>query len=371
MEKTSNAEIKRRNRQNILRFIFGARTTSRLEIAAALDLSMPTVLQNVKELEELGLVAEAGQFDSTGGRKAARLTSVPEYRLAAGLDITRNHVALVLSDLSGNLLSHRRVACPFSDTAEYYRGLAALLEDYFGETPNAKERLLGVGISVPGILNADGTILTDSHALSLSNLSCAVIGQSIPYPCHFLNDANAAGLAELRRMPAESTLVYLSLSNSVGGAFFLNGKLYAGENERAGEFGHMRLIPGGRECYCGQRGCLDAYCSALRLAEGGRLEDFFAALAAGDPGCVARWEEYKTHLALAVTNLRMGLDCTVMLGGYVGGHLEPFLPQLQEAVRKLDTFGSPERYLQACRYRHEASAYGGAMLLVAGYLDSI
>ena len=55
---------------------------------------------------------------------------------------------------------------------------------------------------------------------------------------------------------------YIMLSNNVGGAMIINGKVYSGNNFRPAEVGHMTLVPQGRQCYCGQYGCVDSYLSA-------------------------------------------------------------------------------------------------------------
>lgn len=59
--------------------------------------------------------------------------------------------------------------------------------------------------------------------------------------------------------------IYLSLNQTLGGAFCIGGNLFSGENQKAGEFGHMILVPQGRKCYCGKSGCADAYCAAGAL----------------------------------------------------------------------------------------------------------
>lgn len=61
--------------------------------------------------------------------------------------------------------------------------------------------------------------------------------------------------------------LYLSLNNTLGGAFCIDGKLILGENQKAGEFGHIILVPGGKQCYCGKRGCADVYCAASALTD--------------------------------------------------------------------------------------------------------
>ena len=74
--------------------------------------------------------------------------------------------------------------------------------------------------------------------------------------------------------------LYLSLNNTLGGAFCIDGKLILGENQKAGEFGHMILVPGGKKCYCGKLGCADAYCAASVLTDETHqtLEQFMAHL---------------------------------------------------------------------------------------------
>lgn len=77
----------------------------------------------------------------------------------------------------------------------------------------------------------------------------------------------------------------------------------------------MTVVPDGEACYCGKKGCLDAYCSAKCLTEG-RVEDFFGRLVQGEPEEASLWDQYTTYLAIAVNNIHMVLDCDVVLGGY-------------------------------------------------------
>ena len=109
----SNMDVKRRNRSNTLRCILSCERISQMELSQQLALSWPTILQNVKELVELGFVQEVGQYESTGGRKAKAYAPVKDARLAVGLDLTRNHVSVVLVDLSGQVVRYQRRSKPF------------------------------------------------------------------------------------------------------------------------------------------------------------------------------------------------------------------------------------------------------------------
>jgi len=173
--KTSNIEVKRINRNRTFRYVNNFDRTSKPEIAQALGLSLPTVQQNIRELIHMGLVREAGTFDSTGGRKALAVTSVKESHWALGIDITGNHLGFVLTDLSGRTLIHERIKLRFENSTAYYRELGKRIDDFREQHGRRSSRFLGYGISVPGIIDRSGTTLLYSHALGLRDLPLSLI----------------------------------------------------------------------------------------------------------------------------------------------------------------------------------------------------
>lgn len=368
----NNMDVKRRNRSNTLRCILTCDRISQMELSQRLGLSWPTVLQNVKELTELGLIREAGSYESTGGRKAKAYAPVRDAKLALGLDITRNHVSVVLVDLSGQVVRSLRKTCPFSLDDGYARGLGELAARFIADN-EARDRLLGVGISLPGIVDEEQGVLTDSHILGLRDVPMEFFSRYIPDPCRFVNDANAAGLAEVYGSQDAGDFVYLSLSNSVGGAILNGGALRTGDHLRAGEFGHTTLVPGGKRCYCGKEGCLDAYCSAHVLAghTDGKLADFFDQLRAGDTRLEQVWQEYLQNLSVAVNNLHMSFDCDVIVGGYVGAFLEEFSGPLRPLLEERNTFRRDASYLRFCRYKLEAAAVGAALIQIGAFIQTV
>jgi predicted NBD/HSP70 family sugar kinase len=216
-------------------------------------------------------------------------------------------------------------------------------------------------------------MLIYSHVLQVSALASSTIGRGLLYPIVLRNDANAAGIAEMWQHKNQSNAVYLSLSDTVGGAILLQDELYLGENQRGGEFGHMTLVQDGIPCYCGRRGCVDAYCSALTLSRftGGNLAQFFENLSAGDPGLTEAWERYKYYLATALNNLIVSFDCKVILGGYLGGYLEHYVEEIRNLVAELATFSGAEGYITPCIYKKEAAAVGAALLYVKPFIKSL
>ena len=235
----------------------------------------------------------------------------------------------------------------------------------------ARRKITGIGISLPGILSHDRTRLARSHALDLRDFDLAPLAAGFRgIDVDFENDANAAVQTEVSDLSGD--IVYLSLSNTVGGGIASPRMIHLGDNRRAGEFGHMVLHPGGRRCYCGKKGCADAYLSALRLSEcASSLEDFFARLEAGDASAKRVWGAYLDDLALAVSNLRMAFDRTIVVGGYVGAHMEDHLIELKARLKALDRFDPGADYVRVGRCGRDASAIGAALVLLNRHLGKL
>ena len=369
---TSNIEVGKANRNQIFRYINGKGRVSRPEIVSALKISMPTVLQNVNGLIGDGLIEEVGEFKSTGGRKAIAISSVKDAKYAIGIDITRNHIGLVLTNISGEVLKHIRVYQPYSNELQYYNKLSQIALSFKEQCSILDEKFLGFGISIPGIVNPTGGRILFSHALGISNISSDVFSKGIDYPTIFINDASASAVAEMYDAEERSKVVYLSLSNSVGGAI-VDEEFYEGDNWRSAEFGHVTLFPKGERCYCGKEGCFDSYCSAIILARhtDGKLEEFFKEVKDGNKILQNVWKDYLSYLAIQVNNLRMIFDCNIIIGGYVGSFIEPYIDGFKDELAKLNIFEHDASYVQVCRYKVEAAALGAALKQVEIFINTI
>ena len=336
-------------RSRILNYVINNQITSKAEVSKNLNLSMPTVLSNINDLIAKGIIIETGEYESTGGRKAKSIGINPSYRYSVGIVITANHVGIVLVNLKYEIVKFRRVRMKFSPDASYCQDLSVLTSEFLKDT-EYQDRILGIGISIPGIISQKAHLLIKSHALQLENYSLSFLEQAFDLPVYFENDANAAMMAE--DMNRYKNAIYLSLNNTLGGAFCIGGKLFQGENQKAGEFGHMILVPGGRKCYCGKKGCADAYCAASALTdEINSLETFMEQLKSGDEAAEEKWSEYLDMLAVLISNLRMAYDMDIILGGEVGGYLAEHMLPLGEKVMEYNGFDHDIRYLRNCSYK--------------------
>jgi len=368
----TNMEVKRKNRNRIYRYIRKNGVVSNPDIAYELKLSLPTVTQNTKELLEMGLVKEHGELESTGGRKAKAIVVDADSKIAVGLDITKNHIGLLMINLTGEMLKYERIYCPFCRSEMYFCEVHSRLEQFLEKDGVDRKKILGLGISIPGIIDLEKKEITNSHVLDIEAIPFSEIEQFFPYPCIFLNDANAGAYAE-GIQSEEERFFYLSLSNTVGGGLFASGKLIYGSDFRCGEVGHMTVVPDGFPCYCGKAGCLDSYCGANRLATlaDGKLEMFFEELKNGRKEFEEEWEQYMKYLAIAVNNIHMVLDCDIILGGYVGSHLEDYIQEIRQKVSERNTFSEKGNFVKKCNYKVGAAALGAALYVTELFVEQI
>ncbi|MCD8009210.1 MAG: ROK family transcriptional regulator [Lachnospiraceae bacterium] len=369
----STLPIKQINRNQIYRYIYKNQKVSQQDIATGLGLSMPTVGQNLSALRELGLIREAGTFDSTGGRKARAFCCEKEARIALGLDLTANHISLVAIDMEAHLLYSNRIRLRYTDSLFYYATLGKLVDSFIEENRLDRSRILGLGICLAAIIAKDHKTVQSARLIGAPRDLYQKLKPHISLPFRLFNDANSGGFAEWWNMEQERTIIYLSLSNSVGGAMVSSRRLYLGDNQKSCEFGHVTLIPDGRPCYCGQKGCLNAYCSANLLSDltGGQLGDFFDRVEEKQAPYVAAFREYMNYLAIAVNNLRMQYDCDIILGGYVGPYMTDYLKVFREMVAKRNGFRESRQYVFTCRYRFETAAIGAALYYIDRFIRNI
>lgn len=371
----SITERRRQTRNSIYQYLFFSETShSKLEISSDLSLSLPTVHQNLTELMEAGLIRRDGTFQSTGGRRAMRLTIEESARFAVGISITDSGLYYIAADLGMREIAYKKIGYLLKDAGEGLgRVLSEGLELFLDENGLDRAKLLGVGVTLPALIDLAEGKVTLAPTLHLKNIRLADITRYIKYPFTVSNDATSAGYAEWFSAPEQRNMAYLFLESGVGGAVLLNGAPYTGVHQRSGEFGHMCVAPNGLLCKCGKRGCLEAYVSAARISDdlGITAEAFFEALNRGNEEYRALWLDVLGYLAIGINNIRMALDCDVVLGGFVTQYMQPWLPELRRLAADLDPFESGADYISLCRYPKRAGTLGAALYYIKGFIESI
>lgn len=371
--KGTTSEIRKLNKNRIFELIYEKGHVSRQDIATELSLSLPTVNQNLKELFEEKLTAYAGNYESTGGRKPQIITIQNDARAAVGLSITKNSVRIAAVDLWGKVMFYEKLRYGFSNGEEYGKKLKCLVDECMDKYGLKRERILGVGIAVPGVFQSDLHSVRMAPSLGKDAFPTEMLIKHLDYPFVVDNDANAGMFAERWKQKDKTDVAYLLVEKGVGGAMYFHEQIYKGVNGRAGEFGHMTIAADGKACRCGRRGCLEAYISTARITDdlGCQLEDFFQGLDDGNKEYKRIWEEYVHYLCVGISNLRINFDCDVIIGGLITQYIEKYEEKIRGLLKEMSPFENSADYFKLAKYRSSAPAVGVALQLIKGFIESV
>lgn len=306
---------------------------------------------------------------------------------AIGIDIGGTKVAGALVDENGAIIREARVATPVSDPVALVDAVVGLVTDL-----RAGEKVLGVGVAMAGFIDHQQANVIYGTNFGWKNFPLkSEIEAKLDVPVIIENDANAAGWAEYRFGAGQGHqhMVMLTLGTGVGGAIIVDGKMLRGGFGVAGELGHMRVVPDGIPCGCGQRGCIESYASGTALlrtanelvdsgdASGKRLAELkaqagqltgaevYQGLVEGDPGAVQLLRNLASWLGQAIASLSAILDPEiVVIGGGVSQAGDLLLEPLREAFRKYAPAGGfrPELAIVTAEFVNDAGVVGAADL---------
>ncbi|WP_234342831.1 ROK family transcriptional regulator [Streptomyces fulvoviolaceus] len=331
--------------------------SARQELARHTGLSPATVATLVTEFLSEGVLRVATVENNTGGRPQERLTIDPERGRIVGVDVAETYVDATVYDLALGALGHGEVALDEqeNDPAYVVDGIVRAIEAAVEAGGIERERIIGVGVSMPGHVHPDAGVSVfapnwDWHDVRIEEL----LEKSLPAPVYVDNPLKAVVLSEMWFGVGRvvDSMAVVNLGTGVGAGIALDGALIRGTTNNAGEWGHTLLELDGRPCRCGRRGCVEAYLGApgLRttLAEidpdhptlrQSRQRDFVEAvadgLATGDPALTVLALRTSRYLAAALGDLVNLLNIpSVAFTGWTSEALaEWLLPAVRDELR--------------------------------------
>lgn len=293
-----------------------------------------------------------------------------------GLDVGGTNLAAAVIDSRFNILS--RASIP----AGAGRSIEAITEDMAKVSVLAVERagismedVAGWGIGMPSCVNARTNLLVHANCFGWHNVPIYdYLRGKLPLEVKIDNDANCAALGEALAGAAQgcANALMLTLGTGVGGGIILDGKIYAGADGMGAELGHSKLVFEGERCTCGQKGCLEAYCSATALVRDaaragleGDARAVFDAAKAGNPVAEGLVDRYIAYLAAGLsTFITIFRPEIIILGGGVAAAGDRLFVPLREKLQTC-TFGAEEIGLPPvvpARLGNDAGLVGAAFL---------
>lgn len=312
----SKSSLREANDRVVLLAVLRHPGSSRLDIARMTGLSPSAITGITDRLMEQDLLVE-GRRDAgraaMAGRPRAPIFLKAAARLAIGVAIGNQNATVALADFTGRVLAQQAIEA--QPTATYLARVHAAIRQFAAE---AGEKALGVAVSIPGNVDpATGRVRQATNLAWHDVDALAVLKGDLTLPFSCENNSDLAAFAErwFGEEPLRDNFVFVTLRVGIGAGIILNGQLVRGARHCAGEFGHVTLVPGGRECVCGQRGCWEEYASDRALVRrygehgGTAALDSLAVVARARQGDVAAM----AALAETATSLALGL-CPVILG---------------------------------------------------------
>lgn len=367
--------LKKINRSKIYQYIYRSKLTSKLQIVQDLQMGLSTVSQNLNLLENEGLIEKNGYFDSTGGRKANAIQIVSDFRISIGVGILKNMFHITAIDLYGNTVYTDTIPLTYSNTAAYYQQITDKVKDFIDKNQYPENKILGVSIATQGITSPDNTTVIYGNIMNNTGMRLKDFSRHLPYPCHLEHDSKSAAFLELWNHPELDSAVVLLLNRNLGGAIITNHQIHQGRSMHSGTIEHICVNPDGPLCYCGNRGCLETYCSAnsLEQASGMTIKEFFPLLREKkSPQLIQIWEDYLKHLAFAMKNLNLVIDAPIIISGYLAPYFtEDDTDYLLRQINSMTPFELKEEQILVGTHGQYTPAIGAALFYVKEFIQSV
>jgi len=313
---------------------------------------------------------------------------------AIGIDIGGTKIAGALVDAQGAIVLEERVPSPAGDPEAMVDAVVGLIQRL-----SANREVIGAGVAAAGFIDADQSTIIYAPNISWRNEPFkAKLEAKLDIPVIIENDANAAGWAEYRYGAGRGYkhMVMLTIGTGVGGAVIADSHMLRGGFGIAGELGHIRVVPDGLLCGCGQHGCLESYASGSALlrsakalaassdpagqrlreieAEAGQLTglEVYKAILENDEGALSVLRELGSWLGQAIGSLVAVLDPeVVVIGGGVSAAGDLLLDPIREAyLAHLPAKGyRPELKIIAAEFVNDAGVVGAADLVRVAMRD--
>jgi predicted NBD/HSP70 family sugar kinase len=332
----------------VLNLIRERQPISRIAIAELSGLEPGTVTRILQRFARSGLTSELGSGPSTpmGGRKPRYVTLNPVRSCAIGVALGARETVLALCDFNGQIQDFRRI----SNTRDPETTLSAVAAELLllMQRANSYEEFGGIGVALIGLVDCDEGIIWEGENLGWPepvHVGRILRSKIKDVALYFENDARLSAMGEIwfggLRLSGVCNLVFLDINEGVGTGIIIDGQLYKGYRNGAGEFGHVCIDPQGPRCSCGSNGCLEAFVSDLAttkryLQKSGASDNaridmkFIVDLAnKGDAYAVATLRETAQYLGFGLAPIIYGLSPQKIV---IGGEIVQAWPLLEQEI---------------------------------------
>jgi predicted NBD/HSP70 family sugar kinase len=327
---------------------------SRAELQKSTGLTLASVTRLVQELKNSGVILETDKGESSGGRQPSLIRVNPQAGVVIGLDFSGIELKGAILDAANHCLCVIKQPFQGMQPAIIQKQVIQMCQKLVSTPLIQQRRVLGIGISVPGTVDAENGIIRDALNMRLHDFPIRdILGKVFDLPVFIEHDTSTAALAEKFYGAGRGVgdLIYIIVSTGIGAGLIVNHEVYRGATGLAGELGHVIVERDGQVCVCGKRGCLEAVAAVPAMlanahnvllrrkgssdANSISLVDLIVAAGQGDRLALAIIQRAADYLAMAISIVVSIVDIRLMvIGGEVVQMGELYFTPLRKSIEK-------------------------------------
>jgi glucokinase-like ROK family protein len=266
-EPLKNNQLRKLNlKQSIIRELYQNKQLSIHYLSRTIKMSTPTITRAIDELIEEQMVREIGIGESTGGRRPSIYGLMASSRYVIGIDLERYFIRMGIFDFDNKPVSEIH---ELNEGLETHNDIPGFLAEKVYELIEAynidRNKLLGIGISLPGLIDLRSGI--SYTYLNTGRPTAKELMDRLGLPVFLEQDTRSMAWGEqaFGLAHGHQNVLCLNIGSGIGLSMILNGKIYTGHSGYSGEFGHIQIEPNGQLCHCGKIGCIETVASGKVL----------------------------------------------------------------------------------------------------------
>jgi predicted NBD/HSP70 family sugar kinase len=320
--KTADSKlVKIQNTNLVIEKLIEYKETSRIELARLTTLNKATVSTIIQDLIDKNIVIELGTKIKTSGRSANAIALNKNAGRILSLDLQTNLIFGIITNLYGEILFEINKPIDNPEFSPYLDSLLETIDELKTNTYNSTYGIIGIGIGVYGILSKSKKIVYAPFSSWKSIELKTIIEDYTNIKTYVENEANISALGESMFYSSHNNLISLNIGLGVGMGIIIDRQLYTGENGYAGEIGHTILIPNGKKCICGNKGCLEKYISNVAIIEQYKeltdeqitTEEFIIRLKNKDKIAANIYQEFINHVSITINNISQTFNPEIII----------------------------------------------------------
>jgi N-acetylglucosamine repressor len=399
---TNIPKLRKNNVLSIFNIIWEKKIITRKQLSSITSITAPTISNIINLLLKKGFIKISDKGDSSGGRQPDLIEFNSSSFYVIGITFKKYMIQARLADAAGTEILNHQFDIDIEDEVSRERILNKLENVIDGLLNNCekgiRKKIVCAGVSFPGSVDSDkGNIISSNILAHLEGLNFVdFIEKKYSFKTYIENDASLFALNEYWFGKAKKVkyLIAVLAGVGIGSGFLVNGEIYRGHNNAAGQVGHTVIDLNGRKCYCGNYGCLETLAnyyaiftkfqskikfsqnkypeeySERRFSEDA-VEEILEYAKSGDKLALSIIEQAGNYLGIAILNLIniLNPDKVIIGGGYYKVK-DIILEQITDFVRLRGRLPVRDTVIEFTDFGSDAMIHGAITLGIKKFLES-